>query len=113
MTGLHLKQGWGRQVAGLNPCQTTRREAAAWGGIEQVRRQALDGFEFAPADLVQARDRTQQAGGIRMTRVRESIFRRPLLGHACGIHHIHAIGITRHDTQIVGDDYHGNTEVAR
>src|SRR5882672_6452983 len=55
----------------LDPERAARLEGAAWGEVDEVRRQALDGFQGFVALRVQARYRAQQRPGIGMLRMRE------------------------------------------
>ena len=43
----------------------------------------------------------------------EHVVGRALLDHARRIHHVHAVGVARHDAEIVRDDHQRDAELAR
>ena len=72
--------------------------------IAQVGRQALDGLELDAARHVEPRDRAHQPDGVRVRRLEEHVVGGALLDDARRIHHVHAVGVARHDAEIVRDD---------
>ncbi len=48
-----------------------------------------------------------------MARTQEHVVGRTLFDHARGVHHVHAVGVARHDAEIVRDDHERDVELAR
>ncbi len=90
-----------------------RREAAAGRRRQQAGRKTLDRLELRSAWLVESRHRAEQADSVGMQRLREHASRRSLLGESRRVHHVHPVGIARHDAEVVGDHHHRDVELAR
>ena len=99
--------------AGVDPVGAARREAAAGRRAAQVGRQALDGLELDAARQVEPRDRAHQADRVRVRGLEEDVVGGALLDDARRIHHVHAVGVARHDAEIVRDDDQRDAEPAR
>ena len=95
------------------PVGAARRKTAAGRRRAQVGRQALDGLELDAARQVEPRDRAHQADRVRVRGLEEHIVGRALLDDARRIHHVHAVGVARHDAEIVRDDDQRDAEPAR
>ena len=102
-----------RLLALFEPVRTARREAAALRRHAQVRRQSFDGLQFRAARLVQTRYRMHEAVRVGMCGLQENVVRGSLFDDVGRIHHVHAVGVARHDAKIVRDDDERDPEFAR
>ena len=66
-----------------------------------------------PRGTIEPRDRAHQADRVRMRGFEEDVVGRALLDDARRIHHVHAVGVARHDPEIVRDDDQRDAEPAR
>ena len=90
-------------VADCDAIRTTRREAAAGGRRAQIRRQPLDGLEPLPARQIEPRHRAHQAESVGMAGPQKDVVGRALLDDTRRIHHVDAVGVARHDAEVVRD----------
>src|SRR5262245_15697820 len=99
--------------AALDAEGAARREGAAGREPREIRWLALDRVQARAARLVQTRHRAQQAERVGMARIGVDLARRAALDDAPGVHHVHSIGVSRDDAEVVGDDQHGGPEAPR
>src|SRR5687768_1067765 len=83
--------------------RTSRMEAAARGGRCGVGDEALDRAQ-ALLLQVKARDRAEQADGIRMLRLGEKSPGSAALDHFARVHHDHVVGELGDHPEVVGNE---------
>src|SRR5215212_4403380 len=90
---------------------TPRSERASARRIHHVGWSTGDGVELLVTRPLDARDRIQQCSAVRVPRIVEQFDGVGDLDDLAGIHHRGAIGPTRHDTEVVGDEDHRHAEL--
>ena len=96
----------------LDGIVAARREGAALHQLGDVGRAAADRRQLPLVDIVEARDRAQEADGVGHARVLQNVARGALLDHAAGVHHHHPVGHAGDDAEVVGDHDHRHAELA-
>ena len=88
-----------------NSCGQRGRKWQPCGRVEQRRRQARDRRQALRPRPVDARDRAEQAPGVRVLRVVEDLVDRALLDDPPRVHHGDAVGDVGHDAEVVRHEH--------
>ena len=106
---------WYGRSSGTSPAQTgcgeraARAERAARRRAQHVRRRAADRVQPL---LAEARQRVQQADGVRVRRIGEQRVDRGPLGGPAGVHHLHPLGDAGDHAEVVGDQHDRRVQLA-
>ena len=91
-------------AAALLGVEAARRERAARDLARQVRWLPLDRHELAATLRVEARDRLEQADGVRVARASIELIGLGALDDVAGVHDVDALGHAGDDAEVVGDE---------
>ena len=107
MTIADLDQRRWSHAARIGGDAAARGEGTARRQLREIRGLAIDRHQRTPDIAVEARHRGHQAPGVGMTRKPVELARRGGLDDTSSVHHRNAIGIARHDAEVMRDEQQG------